>query len=187
MMPEENTIYIQTEKELRIYMHPLRQNILRLMDQEGKPVTAKQIADRLSITHSSAKFHLLKLESIGLVRFHHFEMTHGIRATFYETMPGTVSLCRCGRNLDNEKKVLLQNKVESIFESVLVKVESMEQDFDKSEHFEADVVTGVAHLTPERADQLYKLIRDFMNQFEKSGEGTVPFEYALIAYKVQPK
>ena len=63
----------------------------------------------------------------------------------------------------------------------------MEQDFDKSEHFEADVVTGVAHLAPERADQLYKLIRDFMNQFEKSGDGTVPFEYALIAYKVQPK
>lgn len=186
-MSEEKTVYIKNEKDLRIFMHPLRQKVLRVLYQEGKPITAKRLADCLSITHSSAKYHLQQLETIGLVAFHHTELIHGIRATFYEALPVTVSLSKIEDQLDNEKKVLLQNMIASIFESYLIKIDSIGKDVRKLEHFEADLVSGVAHLTQDQADKVYQMIVDFVKRNETAGEDTYPFEYVLIAYKVQPK
>ena len=168
-------------------MHPLRQKILRILSQEGKPVTAKRLADLLSMTHSSAKYHLQQLESIGLVGLHHTEMIHGIRASFYEMLPKTVSLSKCEDRLDNEKKVLLQNIIASIFDSYLDKLDAIGGDVRNQDHFEADFVSGFVHVTQDQADQIYRMIADFVKRNETAGVGTVPYEYVLIAYKVEPK
>lgn len=47
-------IHLVTEKELRTYMHPLRQKIRRLLELRPEGLTAKQVADSLSIAPSSA-------------------------------------------------------------------------------------------------------------------------------------
>ena len=65
---KEKTIYIQTEKELRTYMHPLRQQILFELSLRPQGMTAKQLADALGIAPSSAGHHLGKLEQMGLRR-----------------------------------------------------------------------------------------------------------------------
>ncbi len=186
-MNEDNTVYIRSEKDLRIFMHPLRQKILRILSQVGKPVTAKRLADILEITHSSAKYHLQQLESIGLVGLHHTEMIRGIRASFYEVLPKTVSLSKCEDRLDNEKKVLLQNIIASVFESYLDKLDAIGGDVHTQDHFEADFVSGVVHVTQEQADQIYRMIADFVKKNEMGGVDTVPYEYVLIAYKVESK
>ena len=59
---KEKTIYIQTEKELRTYMHPLRQQILFELSLRPQGMTAKQLADALGIAPSSAGHHLGKLD-----------------------------------------------------------------------------------------------------------------------------
>ncbi|HHX09742.1 MAG TPA: winged helix-turn-helix transcriptional regulator [Chloroflexi bacterium] len=56
----DDFVCLTTEKQIRIFMFPLRQKILKLMYQTGKPMTAKQISDQLAISPSSAKHHLLK-------------------------------------------------------------------------------------------------------------------------------
>ncbi len=64
-------VKLATEKELRIFMFPLRQKILRTMHLLGEPTTAKHIADTLGISPSSARHHLIRLQEIGLVEHDH--------------------------------------------------------------------------------------------------------------------
>ena len=49
-MEEKQTIHITTEKELRTYMHPLRQNILFELSLRPQGMTAKQLADALGLS-----------------------------------------------------------------------------------------------------------------------------------------
>ena len=76
------TIVLDNEKKLRIYTLPLRQRIMRKMSISGVPMTAKQIADLLEITPSSAQHHMKQLMSIGLIEADHHEMINGIKANY---------------------------------------------------------------------------------------------------------
>lgn len=85
-------ISLVTEKELRTYMHPLRQKIRRLLELHPEGLTAKQVADSLSIAPSSAGHHLAALESVGLVGLDRTEQIHGFTAKFYKAAPVDVTL-----------------------------------------------------------------------------------------------
>src|SRR5690554_636852 len=94
----DDFIYLSSEKQLRIFMLPLRQKILKTMFLNGRPMTAKQISDQLSITPSSAKHHLLKLQEISLVTPDHQELINGITARYYRTTGKHVSI---GQNFND--------------------------------------------------------------------------------------
>ncbi len=54
---------------------------------------------------------------------------------------------------------------------------------DEEGHFCADQLTGVVHLDKEEADQLYQMIRDFLNEHEGKKKETFPYVYSLVAYR----
>lgn len=169
-----NIITLTEDKDLRIYMHPTRQLILHQLSTKG-PMTAKMIATDLAITPSSAKHHLLKLGEIKVVEIDHQELIHGITATYYRQVRGTVSL---GSTSVENRRVVSQN----LIKQVLDRFYSKERNFsDEEGHFAADQLSGVVHLRAEEADQLYHLIRDFLSAHEEKTEGTIPFSYALVA------
>ena len=91
-MEEKQTIHITTEKELRTYMHPLRQNILFELSLRPQGMTAKQLADALGIAPSSAGHHLGKLEQMGLAELARTEVIHGFCAKFYKAADVTVNI-----------------------------------------------------------------------------------------------
>jgi DNA-binding CsgD family transcriptional regulator len=179
-MPDK-TITLTGEKELRIFMHPLRQKILREMTLQGQPMTAKQLADRLNITPSSAKHHMTRLESIGIVGVHHQEQIHGITATFYEHLPVTVSIGLNQNDLSEERRAVLDHLLSQVYSGFRERLERRETT-DGTGSFEGDLLTGIVHLTQPDADALYRMIREFIGAHETAREGTVPFEYALILY-----
>lgn len=85
-------IYLETEKDLRVYLHPLRQKILSVLERNPEGMSAKQIADTLGIAPSSAGHHLQTLEQAGLVELDRIEIIHGFRAKLYRNTPVTVSV-----------------------------------------------------------------------------------------------
>lgn len=178
---EKSCIKLSGEKELRIYMHPLRQKILRTMLISGSPMTAKQLADTLRITPSSAKHHLTQLESIGIVGFHHTEKIHGITATFYWHLPVMVSIGLDNKDLLEDRLAVSENLIMSVYngfrESCL--------DYSSAQAnkpFAGDILTGVLHLKQEDADRLYTTIREYIDEHETQDADSVPFEYGLILY-----
>jgi hypothetical protein len=47
-----------------------------------------------------------------------------------------------------------------------------------------DMLSGIAHLTPSEAKELYAMIREFLAAHEEPAPDAKPWEYALIAYPV---
>lgn len=180
---KHSMIQLSTEKQLRIYMLPLRQKIMRTMHLEGKPMTAKQIADRLTIAPSSAKHHMKKLEEIGLLVFDHHESINGIFASYYRTTNVTVSIGqdRCD-DLSGERDAYAQNMLAEAYEGYKNVVEKYRGK--AVEWNGGDILSGIAHLTDHQAKQIREEILKFMQENQSASEVTKPWHYALVAYRV---
>ncbi|NBK24332.1 MAG: ArsR family transcriptional regulator [Spirochaetia bacterium] len=171
------TLLLKTDKDLQIFMHPKRQQILHLLSVNAS-MTAKQISDALAMQPSSAKHHLLRLQELGLVEVDHTELIHGITATFYRKTLVTVSFASLGA----EKQKLVSDFIDKqVRDDLYAKPRT---HTDESGHFMADQLSGVVHLSEKEADQVYRLIRTFLAKHEKHGEGKKAYAYSLVAYHV---
>jgi len=180
-------IRLETETQLRIYMLPLRQRILRSMRIHGKSVTSKQIADELDISPSSARHHILRLREIGLVEHDRFELINGIRAEYLKAADVTVSI---GTNTDDE----LTSQREAVAASMLSDVANRFKKTMKAQRermkedpslFTGDLLCGIAHLSNEDAKECYRILREFLDAHMTPHAGTErPWEYALLFHEV---
>jgi len=169
------TLLLKTEKDLEIFMHPKRQQILHLLSVHAC-MTAKQVSDALFMQPSSAKHHLLRLQELGLVEVDHTELIHGITATFYRKTLVTVSFASLG---EEKQKLVSDFVAKKVRDDLFSKPRN---HTDESGHFMADQLSGVVHLSKEEADQLYRIIRSFVQEHEKHGEGKEAYVYSLVAY-----
>lgn len=175
-------IYLQTEKELRAYIHPLRQRILNLLALAPAGMTAKQLANRLAVAPSSAGHHLAALEAIGLVRLARTEQVHGLTAKYYEATPADICLRDTEPAAADMKNALMQNIVDGIYSRMMRAARRLEAEGKTPAPGDGDTMTGVVHLTPTDAARLHETILAFLAAHDRPAEGTCPYEYAVIAY-----
>ena len=182
MKPEQKpTIVLETERDLRTYMFPLRQKILRMMLLMGKPVTSKQLADLLKIPPSSSRHHLGRLKEINLVEHDHYEMINGIRAEYLRPADVVVSI-GANRNdaLSSERETISRTLIDGVRERYLLAVRN------HAEHvkFSGDMLTGIAHLNGEDAQKLYQMVRSFVESHAQAeGTETKAWEYAFMLFE----
>ncbi len=177
-----DTIVLSGKKELDIYINPQRQKLLRCMKIAGVPMTPKQLADQIGISASAVQHHIKKLVELGIVGLSHTARIRGITASYYRVLPRTVSI---GGQIEDENQeqrfALMQNSINAMFAGFLEYCKgnrtSMEQDAQYG-----DILSGVIHLTPREAKELYGVIRTFLDNREEKKEDTIAWEYALIAY-----
>lgn len=182
-----DTIVLTGKKELDIYVNPQRQNILRLMQIHGEPMTAKQIADQIGISASSVQHHIRLLMELGIVEQSHTEQIHGITATFFHALPKTVQIgSLMADEHSNQRIALMQANLSGTFNRFLDYCAAANEQTIGETQF-GDMLSGITHLRPDEAKRLYALIADFLQAHETVAENTSPWEYALIAYPVSEK
>ena len=181
---ERAVIQLTTQKELKIFMDPLRQRLLRTLSAMGEPATAKQLADRLGITPSSAKHHLTQLEHIGVVAFHHTQQIRGIIASYYQLSPVTVRLGLETSSYADQRQMMAESLLMGVFQGFQQYMEDFRQLEHPPEKCPAELTTGVVHLSAADALALREVIQNFVESRETAGQDTIPFEYALMAYPV---
>ncbi|MGB4406192.1 MAG: helix-turn-helix domain-containing protein [Sphaerochaeta sp.] len=170
-----NTIHLSDDKDLQVFMHPLRQRILTLLAIHGS-MTPKQVADSLSMTSSSAKHHILKLVGLGTVEVDRTALINGITATYYKRTDATISI---GSVEGGPRAALAQNLLKEVQDGFFSQDRVPE---DEDGHCMGDMLTGVLHLRAEEADELIGIIRSYIASHEKIGTKTLPFVYSLVAY-----
>lgn len=179
-------VRLESETQLRIYMLPLRQKILRTLHTLGTPATAKRIADMLSLSPSSARHHLLRLREIGLVEHDHFELVNGIRAEYLRPADVTVSI---GTNrvdaLSEDREALTAAMLAGVgqrFQKALAG--QRERGIADPSLFCGDFLGGIAHLSQEDAKKFYRMVRDFLDKHTTPhGDSDTAWEFALIMYE----
>lgn len=183
-MPQK-TISLSSKEELNIYMSPQRQQLLRVMRIQGKPITAKSLADKLNISASSAAHHILKLIKLGVIEEDHTELINGILARYYRLADVTVNI---GQQIDDgltgERTAIIQNML-------LSTLKGMNEGLERAKlagipsgqlHEYGDFLSGVVHLSTEDAEQLMKFLHDCIESRKTPSDDTQPWEYALILY-----
>lgn len=179
------TVILNDEKALRIYTLPLRQKILREMSLLGVPLTAKQIADKLNITPSSAQHHMKKLASIGLIEDDHIEMINGIRANFMRLADVTVSVGQMYDDLlSDSRNAFMRNQLNEIYHYYLQAVQTNQIKYDLKGSKLNDIATTVMHLTDEEADELHGILTGYLQNHTVAKEDTHPWEMAVVAYRM---
>ncbi len=186
-MDKKNMIVIKSDKELKILMSPVRQRIIRLMSREGKPVTAKYIADKLNISPSSAQHHIKQLEQVGIIEFDHNEIINGITARYIKLSEKTISIGQdINDDLSSERDVLarsiLSNTYSEYRKLLTSKRKKLIEEYNKGNKM-ADQMSGVVHLTQEKANELFDIMDDFIKKHSKASKDTHPFEYLFLALR----
>ena len=181
------TIVLTGKKELDIYVNPQRQNILRLMQISGVPMTAKQLADQVGISASSVQHHIRLLIELGIVEPSHTEQIHGITATYFRVLPKTVQIgSLMADEYSNQRIALMQANLTRTFSGFLQYCSGTSEATIGDQQF-GDLLSGITHLKPEEAKALYSMIADFLQAHEEASQNTSAWEYALIAYPVSEK
>jgi DNA-binding transcriptional ArsR family regulator len=194
MRKDGEVICLTAEKELRIFMDPLRQRVLAHMEILGAPVTAKGLADALGIAPSSARHHLGQLESIGVVERDHQETIHGIVATFYRLTKKQVRLEAGEQSLWKEQELVLEDRSRLVREGCCRAQRRLDQQlrqlprekraaWQRTHGLGTRFEAGVLHLTPGQLRQLDRLIRKWTANCRAPAEGTVPVPYCLVSYE----
>lgn len=173
-------------EDLKVFMSPVRQKLLRCMKVNGHPMTTKAVADALDISPSSAKHHITKLENLGIVELSHTELINGIKARYYKPAEVFVNIgSQLEDDLSSERRIIVQNLINSTLEG-LQSVRELDVPQDELQNL-GDFVHGVVHLTPEDSKKLFKMMQDFIDTHETKSEGTEPWEYALVFYNAGAK
>lgn len=183
-------IKLSTKKELEIYMNPVRQNLLRLLERSKLPMTPKQLSQKLDISPSSVQHHIKKLESLGVITLNHTEVINGITARYY--CPTYVNV-RIGLDHPDDtqlqKEVLVQEQIARTYEGFLTQKKKFIELFN-NEDLESrwdlgDIMTGVVHLSPGEGEELLTLIKDFLDAHAVPSAEKSPWEYAFILYNAE--
>jgi len=179
-----DTMVLTGKRELDIFMNPQRQNLIRCMKISGVPMTPKQISALLGISPSSVQHHIRQLVELGLVELSHTEQIHGITASYYRILPKNIQI---GSLVDDENRdqrlALMQADISRVFSGFTGYCMANSEATVGIEQF-GDMLSGIAHLTPQEAKELYAMISAFLDAHEEPAAGAKPWEYALIAYPV---
>ena len=179
------TIDLNTREKQNAFMNPARQDILRLLQLAGRPMTPKELADRMGISASSVTFHIKKLAELGVVALDHTEVIRGITARYYTALNVSVRLGLLAPGGDDAAQALfLQRTVEQ----VLAGLQGLKRLAKEKGLAEEDILglgdmhSGVAYLTREEAVELQRRVMDFLAEKETPRPGAQAYEYVLMGY-----
>ncbi|MEA4914597.1 MAG: ArsR family transcriptional regulator [Christensenella sp.] len=178
-------ILLTGKKELDIYVNPQRQNILRLMQIHGEPMTAKQIADQIGISASSVARHIRLLRELGIVEQSHTEQIHGITATYFRVLPRNVRVGGLKDDGENNQRIaLMQADISQRFAGFVSYCEALGDRMSDENQF-GDMISGITYLKPSEAKELYHMIRSFLDAHENHVQDSDAWEFAIIGYPVE--
>lgn len=182
----DHVLVLTGEAALKIFINPTRMRIVEEMSLHPAPITPKALADRLGLSPSSAKHHLLKLASIGVVLLDHQEMIHGIQASFYRLTDKTISLNAADPAARKFAAIAMRTNAarvqQGLFDSLARWQEAGAQEQDRWGMLDTD---GVIHLTKEEAEDLEAAIHTFVAAHTAPRPGTAPIRYNLMAYRAR--
>lgn len=178
-------ITLTTQKQLDIYMNPQRQRLLRYMELEDIPVTAKQLSSHLGISPSAVSFHLKKLETLGLVTLDHTELIHGICAKFYRRVPAVVNLGSASNdNLDAERNLIADYLMKETWTGFRDYLSTLEKHQQNPSETIGESLNSILYLSDEEAAQLKELLLQFHASHTERKNQTHPWQVAVVAYPI---
>lgn len=94
--------------EIKIFIDPYNNRIMRVIKDRHEPMTVKEIADTIGEVPAKVHYHVKKLEAIGVLFIKHTKEVNGIIAKYYDFTTDTVALSIDDKD---EKSDLIKSQV----------------------------------------------------------------------------
>lgn len=173
------TLNITTEKELRTYMHPLRQKILFELSIHPEGRTAKQLADVLGVAPSSTGHHLTELEKLGLVELDHTEVIHGFTARFYRAADVEV-IIRPQAATRSIHQTMLENEMSERV-AHLSELGAWTQELELPDSpLRNSLRSGVVYLTEAQARELETALIEMLERYDRPQADAHAYEFSFL-------
>ena len=182
----DRVLVLTGEAALKIFINPTRMRIVEEMSLHPAPITPKALADRLGLSPSSAKHHLLKLASIGVVLLDHQEMIHGIVASYYRLTDKAINLDVTDPAAREFAPIWMRTSAASVQQGLFDSFTRWQNAGAKEEDRWGMLDTDdVVYLTKEEAEALEAAIHAFSAAHSAPRPGAAPIRYNLIAYRAE--
>lgn len=187
----KNRFHIADLETLRAISDPLRVQIVELLG--GKPLTVKQVAEKLGLAPSKLYYHFGALEKIGLIEVAETRMVANMQEKKYRSTADILdvdpSLFQFSKEGDNEPiNILISSTIdatrEDLFRSLQARQFQLEQGADETPR-RMIVNRIVSHVSEKRVgefqERLVKLIQEFEaeDKVSKSTDQTYALTVAL--------
>ena len=173
-------IDLEQRCQFRVLLHPVRQEIVRLLHLTRRPLTVSAVAKRLHLSPLTAKGHLEKLAELGMAEAQTETDGQGHRRTLYSL--GDVELrLHLGRKdeFQGEREALAAKFADAVFRD-MVNASHAYQEEELAE--ESLFFVGALHLTTRERKELAGLVADYLAAHRvPSPQTEESWEYTLMA------
>lgn len=182
----DRVLVLTGEAALKIFINPTRMRIVEEMRLHSEPLTPKALADRLGLSPSSAKHHLAKLASIGVVLLDHQATIHGIVASYYRLTDKAINLDVTDPAAREFAPIWMRTSAASVQQGLFDSFTRWQNAGAKEEDRWGMLDTDdVVYLTKEEAEALEAAIHAFSAAHSAPRPGAAPIRYNLIAYRAE--
>lgn len=181
----EKTIYLKSDKDVRIAFDPYRMRILETYFIRKIPMTANQIADILSEHHSKINYHIKKLESIDLLEVKYTKNVNGITAKYYQLKYENILIDKevrqksfASKYRDNSRHV--NHRIYSAwFQDDMFEADKVQSDKANYNGWDVRSFYQKVYMTTAERREYVKLIEKFLEEHKDPGEGKN--EYGVLS------
>ena len=181
----EKTIYLKTDKEVRIGFDPYRMRILEAYFIRKTPMTAKQVADILSEHHSKINYHIKKLYDIDLLEVAYTKSINGITAKFYRLKYQNILIDKevrqksfVNKYRDNSRHV--NHQIYSAwFQDDMFEADKVQADKSNYNGWDVRTFYQKVYMTIKERQEYTKMIEEFLSKHKEPGEGKN--EYGVLS------
>lgn len=97
-------LILNKAEDIEVFLDPFHMKIMRTMKSMHKPMTVKEIGNKMDEVPAKVYYHVKKLEAIGVLYVKYTEQINGIVAKYYDFTTDRVALSV--PNCDQDKDVL---------------------------------------------------------------------------------
>jgi DNA-binding transcriptional ArsR family regulator len=184
--------HVSDLETLRALADPLRIQILELL--EDKPLTVKQVAEKLGLAPSKLYYHFGTLEKLGLIEVAETRMVANmVEKTYVSAADGLEvdpNLFKFSRESDNEPfNILLASTIDATREDIIRSLQARQFQLDQgaAEKERRMIINRVISHVPEKRigefqERLVKLLKEFEAEDKTSKSTDQPYAMTVAFY-----
>jgi DNA-binding transcriptional ArsR family regulator len=146
---------VEAPEQIKAFTDPLRIKVLRILAERA--ATNQQIADLLGEPHAKVLYHIRFLVDAGLIQLVDTQIKGGNVEKYYRALAYIFDLKPPQGNVDDDL-ALVQPALDTLWGDMIASVKMFPD-------YTAHIQTRRKQMTPERAAEFIKKLRDLLNEF----------------------
>lgn len=177
---------------MRSLSEPMKERIMLVMKDFNRPVTVKEIADKMGESPAKVHYHVKKLEEYKVLVLDHTESVKGITAKYYAFTSDSISFKLDDKDDKNASQILSQLSKQSSFYFDEAKADFLSallpqnQPSDNNDQLDLCISRSTTYcIEPAKVEELNDRLKAVLNEFRSDSPDAQKYKifYSIVQQK----